>query len=151
MTKKELLESLVITEVKTSRHFNLSESDLSKTYGEGKWSVRQLLHHLADTELIFHTRLKKLIAEPKQVIWPSNQDDWDSTFAYADEPLGVKKQAYEIVRKLNYELVDKYYDRFKQKEFVHSEAGLRTLEEEFKRIALHNEKHLQHIETALSK
>lgn len=151
MTKEELLEQLLASKSETSKYFDLSASDLAKTHREGSWNIRQILHHLTDTEMILHTRIKKVIAEPRQVVWNCGQDDWNNVFGYVDEPLGNKKQAYEICRDLNYELVEKCYDQFQQKEFVHSEMGLRTVKDEFEKIAWHNEKHLEQIRHALSK
>lgn len=151
MTKKELLQQLQDTKTETSKYFDLSQSGLSRTHHEESWNIRQILHHLADTEMILHTRIKKIIAEPRQVVWNCEQDDWNEAFGYIDESLGIKKQAYEICRDLNYELIEKYYDQFHQKEFVHSEMGLRTVKDEFEKIGWHNEKHLEQIRKALSK
>jgi hypothetical protein len=149
MTKYELLKQLQTTKTETSRYFDLSETDLAETHYEGSWNIRQILHHLADTEVILHTRIKKIIAEPKQVVWNCEQNDWNDTFGYFDEPLGVKKQAYEICRQLNCELIEQFYDKFWQKEFVHSEMGLRLVKDEFEKIGWHNEKHLEQIRKAL--
>ena len=142
---------LNVTKKQTMDCFALPESDLNKTYGEGKWSVRQILHHLTDCELLFHGRLKKIIAEPKQVIWAFNQDDWNEAFDYKNETLKGKKGVFEMCRDLNYELMDKFYETYIDKEFVHNETGLRTLKEEFEKVALHNQKHLDQIEMALKK
>jgi hypothetical protein len=46
-------------------------------------------------------------------------------------------------------LVEKFYQQLGHKQFVHSETGLRTLKDEFEKIAMHNERHLQQIEIAL--
>jgi DinB superfamily len=151
MTKNELLQQLAATKSETGKYFGLSELDLAKTHYEGSWNIRQILHHLADTEMILHTRIKKIIAEPKQVVWNCEQDDWDAAFGYANEPLGVKKQAFEISRQINIELIDSFYDKFSDKEFVHSETGLRTLKDECEKIASHNETHLEQIRRALGK
>ena len=129
----------------------MTSDKFSKTYGQGKWNVRQILHHLTDTEILFHGRLKKIIAEPKQVIWAFNQDQWDAAFQYIDADLGNKKAVYEMCRDLNYELIDKCYDDFWKKEFVHNETGLRTLKDEFEKVALHNQTHNNQIKTALEK
>lgn len=149
MTKTEILELLIDTKSESIRYFDLPETELNKTYGEGKWSVRQILHHLTDTEYLFIGRLKKIIAEPKQVIWAFNQDDWNMAFDYLNEPLTGKKELFSICREMNYALIEKYYDRFYQKEFVHNETGLRTLQLEFAKVALHNQSHNEQIKKAL--
>jgi hypothetical protein len=150
MSKTELLEVLKSTKAETVSYFSLSENELSKSYGKGKWNVRQILHHLTDTEFLFAGRLKKIIAEPKQVIWAFNQDEWDKVFDYEYAPLHGKKEIYEVCREMNYVLTDKYYDLFLHKVFVHSETGLRTLKDEFEKVAIHNKSHNEQISKALS-
>ena len=149
MTKTELLKLLQDTKSATINHFDLSENELNKTYGDGKWTVRQILHHLTDTEYLFLGRLKKIIAEPKQVIWAFNQDDWNNTFDYLNEPLTGKKELYSLCREMNYQLIEKYYDGYFQKEFVHIETGLRNLYMEFEKVAEHNQSHNKQIKKAL--
>ena len=149
MNKKELLELLQITKMETISFFDLTDNELSQTYGKDKWNIRQILHHLTDTEILFCGRLKKIIAEPRQVIWAFNQDDWNKAFGYINKPFGNQKQVFGMCRDLNYELIDKYYDEFWMKEFVHNETGLRTLKDEFEKVALHNNGHINQIKLAL--
>jgi uncharacterized damage-inducible protein DinB len=42
----------------------LSKDDLQKTYREGAWSVQQLVHHVADMQLLHFFRMKKALTEP---------------------------------------------------------------------------------------
>ena len=151
MTKSELLNLLILTQKVTLKFFDLSENELDKPYSSEKWNVREILHHLVDTEILFQGRLKKIIAEPKQVIWAFNQDEWNFAFNYKNEPLKNKKQVFELCRNLNYELIDKFYDNYCEKEFVHNETGLRTLKNEFEKVGTHNHRHNQQIEIALTK
>lgn len=150
MNKTEILHLLQDTKSFTISCFDLSNSELNKNYGDGKWTIRQILHHLTDTEYLFVGRLKKIMAEPKQVIWAFNQDEWNETFDYINEPLTSKKELYSLCREMNSELIEKYYDQFKGKEFVHSITGLRTLQMEFEKVALHNYSHNEQIKIALA-
>ena len=91
MNKTEILQLLQDTKSFTIPCFDLSNIELNKNYGEGKWTIRQILHHLTDTEYLFLGRLKKIMAEPKQVIWAFNQDEWNETFDYINEALTSNK------------------------------------------------------------
>ena len=150
MTKTEILQLLQDTKSFTIPCFDLSNIELNKNYGDGKWTIRQILHHLTDTEYLFVGRLKKIMAEPKQVIWAFNQDEWNVTFDYVNESLTSKKELYSLCREMNRELIEKYYDQFKDKEFVHSITGLRTLQMEFEKVGLHNHTHNEQIKIALA-
>gem|GEM_PF-244569 len=129
--------------------FDFDEQLLNRTNGEGKWSVRQILHHLCDSELVFLDRMKRIIAGPRQVVWAYDQDLWNSAFGYAQAPLGEKKHLFRMLRQFNMELVDKFIDKLREREFVHSEAGIRKLGEEMERISVHNRDHLHQIQIAL--
>lgn len=151
MNKTELLSLLKETQFETLQYFELSALEWQRVYGEGKWNVRQILHHLTDTEYLFLGRLKKIIAEPKQVIWAFNQDDWNQTFNYLNASLNGKKELYSLCRDMNYQLIDSYYNDYFNKEFIHNETGLRTLQMEFEKVALHNQSHNNQIKLALAK
>src|SRR5260370_106204 len=49
-----------------------------------KWSAREVICHLADTELVFAFRLRQALAEPYHVIQPFDQDAWASRYAIYD-------------------------------------------------------------------
>src|SRR5262249_42236165 len=65
----------------------------------GKWSVREVFCHLADTEIVFAFRLRQALAEPHHVIQPFEQDDWAKTYSAfgATSALAV----FETVRQWN--------------------------------------------------
>jgi DinB superfamily len=149
MHKTELLQLLHTTKLDTLPFFDLADGALAKAYGPGKWTVRQILHHLTDTEMLLHERLKRIIAGPKQVVWAFDQDAWDHAFDYAHAPLGNKKQVYALCRELNIQLIETYYDSHGPQEFVHSETGLRTVKDEFEKVALHNQGHIGQVRRAL--
>jgi hypothetical protein len=150
MTRTELLNLLTATKEQTLNFFILSEPDLSKQYAIGKWSIKEILHHLTDTEVLLHVRLKKIIAEPRQVIWAFNQDDWNTAFDYKHASLHNKELIFQLFRDLNYELIEKFYDNYGSKEFIHNETGLRTLKDEFEKVGMHNHAHNQQILQALA-
>ncbi len=151
MTKSELLKELAETKARTAKYFDLSQEDLKRTYGPGKWNVRQILHHLTDAEILMNGRIKKVIAEPFQVIWAFNQDDWDKAFQYATAPLTGKKEQFLLFRNLNTTLAEEFHENLGEKTFVHNETGKRTQSIEFQKIASHCKGHLDQIERALQK
>jgi hypothetical protein len=140
---------LIETQQQTELFFNLSETDLKKTYGENKWNIRNILVHMADAESVLHERIKRIIAEPKQVIWAFDQDRWSEKLDYENFPLEISKSLYSANRESIIFLADKYYEKNGHMEFVHSQSGIRTLKDEFDKVAKHNLSHLNQIELAL--
>lgn len=140
---------LIETQQQTELFFNLSETDLKKTYGKNKWNIRTILVHMADAESVLHERIKRIIAEPKQVIWAFDQDLWSEKLDYENFPLEISKYLYSANRESIIFLADKYYKKNGDMEFVHSQSGIRTLKDEFDKVAKHNLGHIDQIELAL--
>ncbi len=145
----QLIRDLEATRDETLKYFDLGEEDLARTYGPGKWSVRFLLHHLADSETVFNDRIRRVLSEPRQVIWVYDQDAWAKGLDYARVPLELSRRIYESVRAAVIYFAGIHYEKDGHLEFVHSATGLRTLKDEFDKVAWHNAHHLQQIRTAL--
>lgn len=149
-TEATLLRELQRTRDETMRYFSLGDADLVRTYGSGKWSIRFLLHHLADSETVFLYRIRRVVCEPGQVIWVYDQDAWAKGLDYEHLPLDMSKRLYEPTRAAIIYYAGQHYDRSGSREFVHSTTGLRTLKDEFDKVASHNEHHLGQIRAALA-
>ena len=145
----DLINLLTDNKNETEKYFDLSEEDLAKTYAQGKWSIKQILVHLADADSVLLDRIKRVISEPKQVIWAFDQDLWSENMDYKNFPLEISKAVYLANRQMVIHLAEKYYETLGQKEFVHSETGLRTLKDEFDKVVWHNQGHLEQIKLAL--
>jgi hypothetical protein len=146
----QLIDQLEATRDETLQFFGLGDDDLARTYGTGKWSVRFILLHIADSETVLFERIRRTLSEPRQVLWVYDQDAWASGLDYANVPLDIYRGVYEAVRKAIIYYAGKYYESKGHLEFVHSVTGVRTLKDEFEKVASHNEHHLSQIRAALS-
>jgi hypothetical protein len=146
----ELISELERTRDETLRYFALGEDDLARTYAPGKWPVRFILLHLADSETVLFDRIRRVLSEPRQVLWVYDQDAWAAGLDYSRVPLDMYRRIYEAVRSAMMYYASQYYEHKGHLEFVHSVTGVRTLKDEFDKVASHNEHHLAQIRTALS-
>jgi hypothetical protein len=147
----DIITRLEGTRDRTLQYFELSNDELAQCYAPGKWSVRFILHHLADGETVLNDRIRRTISEPRQVLWAFNQDAWATGLDYSQMPLDLSRQIYEATRAGIIHLARQHYDTSGQLEFVHSETGVRTLRDEFDKVAAHNKHHLDQIELALKR
>src|SRR6266516_4129272 len=138
MTPTELIQALERTRDETVRCFSLSGGDLARSYAPGKWSVAYILHHLSDSESVFFERIRRVLSEPRPVLWVMDQDAWAKGLDYSRVPLDVSRRVYES-------------ERSGHLEWVHSVDGVRTLQDEFDKVATHNEHHLGQIRVALGR
>jgi hypothetical protein len=146
----QLIEQLEATRDETLRYFALGEADLARTYAPGKWPVRFILLHLADSETVLFDRIRRVLSEPRQVLWVYDQDAWAKGLDYSRVPLGISRKVYDAVRSAIVYYAGMYYEEKGQLEFVHSVTGVRTLKDEFDKVASHNEHHLAQIRKALA-
>jgi hypothetical protein len=147
----QLIRELEATRDETLKYFDLSERELAQSYGPGKWPVRFILLHLSDSETVLFDRIRRILSEPRQVIWAYNQDAWARGLDYAQVPLELSRRVYEAVRAATMYYAGRYYESKGGLEFVHSETGVRTLKDEFDKVAEHNEHHLTQIRQALGR
>jgi DinB family protein len=145
----QLIQDLEKTRGETLKYFSLDERDLTRTYGPGKWSIRFVLHHLADSETVLFERIRRVLSEPRPVVWVFDPDAWAKGLDYSQVPLDISRQVYESVRKAIIYYAGLYYEGKGHLEFVHSVTGVRTLKDEFDKVASHNEHHLEQIRLAL--
>ena len=145
-----LIRKLEITREETLRYYSLPQSDLERSYAPGKWPVRYILHHLSDSETVLFDRIRRVLSEPRQVLWVYDQDAWASGLDYAQVPLDLSRRVYHSVRDAIIYYAGNYYEEKGHLEFVHSVTGVRTLKDELDKVASHNEHHLTQIRLALN-
>lgn len=75
---------------------NLGESDLDRPYRPGGWTVRQVVHHLADSHLNAYVRTKLALTEASPTIKPYDQDGW-ANLPDSRLPVAVSLQLLEAV------------------------------------------------------
>jgi len=145
----DIVDRLESARTQTLKYFDLDDASLARTYQPGKWTVKFLLHHLADAETVLFDRIRRVISEPRQVIWAFDQDAWSQGLDYSGMPLEISQRMYDAVRSGVIYQARLNYEKNGHLEYVHSEAGIRALKDEFDKVAWHNEHHLAQIETAL--
>jgi hypothetical protein len=149
MDAATLVKQLEITRDRTLQHFALGDDALAREYAPGKWPVRYLLHHLADAETVLYERIRRVISEPRQVIWVFDENAFAKGLDYSTVPLSMSRAIYESVRAANIYYTRLHYEKNGHLEFVHSVTGVRTLRDEMEKVASHNAHHLDQIAAAL--
>jgi DinB family protein len=147
----QIIQSLEATRDETLEHFHLGDPELASCYAPGKWPVRFILHHLADAETVLFDRIRRVLSEPRRVLWAFDQDGWARGLDYAERPLELSRRIYEATREGVIYYARTSYAENGHLEFVHSETGVRTLKDEFDKVAWHNEHHLAQIRAALAR
>src|SRR3954453_7831944 len=75
------------------------------TIAPGQWSVRQIVAHLADAELVGAHRLRAVIAEENPVLTAFDQDAWTRNLDYAKRKPKTSLETFRRLRAENWELL----------------------------------------------
>ncbi|MBO1206313.1 YfiT family bacillithiol transferase [Staphylococcus nepalensis] len=128
---------------------DLNESELSKQYREGSWTVRQLVHHIADSQINMYQRLKLSLTDNNPMVEPFIQDEWVEV---EDNNLPVEC-SLRIMEGINERIVAVGHtlttDDLKRT-FTLKGEGKNQVSEQIAKLAWHEAHHLAHIKIALS-
>src|SRR3954464_11486942 len=78
----EVLEMTAVTIARLIR--NSDAAQLTREPAPGKWSIRDIICHLADCEITFAFRLRQTVAETHHVIQPFDQGAWGDPYGKLD-------------------------------------------------------------------
>jgi uncharacterized damage-inducible protein DinB len=124
----------------------LSEADMSVPEAAGKWSILQVLRHLADSELVWAWRLRQVLAQDRPPLTGYDQDAWAERLHYVDAPTGESLEEFEIVRRGNLRLLAAATPADLERAGVHIERGEESVEHMVRLYAGHDLLHLRQIE-----
>ena len=110
----------------------------------GKWSVREIVAHLADSEIAWSWRLRQAYGEEHSTIQPFDQDAWSRI--YAVYSLAQARACFEALRAWNVAFVGGLSEADKQRPVTHPERGEETLWTIVQIMAGHDLHHLASLE-----
>lgn len=113
----------------------------------GKWSIRTVVCHLADTEIVISDRFRRVIAEDEPTIIAFNQEAWAAKLDYRKRKISQAVETYRRLRAENYELLKDQPEEVFQRTGIHSEEGRITLLNLLQTYAQHDESHARQIQS----
>ena len=123
----------------------LSDEQLDTPYRPEGWTLRQTVHHIADSHINTLTRFKLALTEDEPpTIRPYYEDRW-ADLADSRMPVLVSLGIIDGVHARLVEVLRNMSDEDFQKEFVHPETGNWTLEKALALYAWHSKHHTAHI------
>ena len=148
--QKWLEDTSTYTERLRAEVDSLTDEELNKTYREGSWNVRQLVHHIADSQLNMYQRLKLALTDDNPKVPEFIQDEWavlpDSKLP-VEGSIKILEGINEHVVALGNSLTEDQLKRV----FTHQVNGEISVGKKIAKLSWHEEHHLAHIKIALSK
>ena len=125
----------------------ITPEELDAKPGPDRWSTREILHHLADSEMTAAVRLRLLLAQDRPTIHGYDQDQFARTLHY-DRPHETSLELFRWSRESTAELLELLTPEEWLREGTHTEAGPFGVEAWLKTYAGHAHRHARQISEA---
>ena len=122
----------------------LEDPQLDTPYREGGWTVRQVVHHLADSHMNSYVRFKLALTECEPVIKPYDEAAW-AALPDSRMPVDVSLTLTWSLHERWVELLESMTEEDFQKKFVHPERGVQDLATTLALYDWHSRHHTAHI------
>jgi hypothetical protein len=115
--------------------------------GEGEWTAREVIHHLADSESMAYIRLRRLIAEDDPLIQGYDEPEWARRLHY-DRPIAASLAVLPAVRAASLQLLESLAPAEWARTGTHTESGPYSVEGWLEIYAAHPTEHADQIRRA---
>ena len=150
LTGQEPLKIQAATPKKLERLLaGASAAKLRKRPAPDKWSVAEIIAHLADVEIVVGWRVRSILGAPGTPIQAFDQDAWVEAGHYAERSPRASVAQLKAVRDANLALYKSLSPEQWKHYGMHSERGQESVEHIVRIIAGHDLNHLQQIERIL--
>jgi hypothetical protein len=129
----------------------LPTSKLRKRPAPDKWSVSEIVAHLADAEIVGGFRMRLILGAPGIPVAAFDQDSWVISGHYEKRDPRKSVEQFRVVRDANLALLKSLKPEQWKHYGLHSERGQETIEHIVRMFAGHDLNHLQQIERILAK
>jgi hypothetical protein len=123
----------------------LTPPQLRRPEQPGKWSIGQILHHLADSEVAWAWRIRLILAQDRPQLTGYDQDLWAERLHDDEEDPLEALELFAVLRRMNLQLVQRASPADLKRVGVHVERGEESLEHILRLNAGHDLLHLRQI------
>ena len=122
----------------------LDDPQIDTPYREGGWTVRQVVHHIADSHLNSYVRFKLALTEYEPIIKPYDEEAW-AALPDSRMPIDVSLTLTWALHERWVELLESMSEKDFQKKFVHPQRGVQDLATALALYDWHSRHHTAHI------
>jgi hypothetical protein len=144
--RKEMIDQITETPVKfRAAVAGFTEQQFDTPYREGGWTVRQLVHHLADSHMNAYIRFKLALTEDEPTIKTYEQERWAETVDSRTAPAEISLSLLDGLHHRWAMLLRAMSAADFARRFTHPEHGKMTLERLLGLYAWHGRHHTAHV------
>ena len=124
----------------------LSALQIVQAEAAGKWAVRDVFNHLADSELVWGYRLRMVLAQERPTLTGYDQDLWAERLHYEHVDVKMALDRFTVLRRSNLTLLDRASDADLNRVGLHAERGEESLRHMIRLYAGHDLLHLRQLD-----
>ena len=125
---------------------SFSKKQVSQRPEPGKWSITEILAHLADSEIVLSWRMRLVICQNGAPMQAADQNVWAQTLDYARQDPKVSLEIFRVLRENNLRMLEVLPKKLWENYGMHSEHGKQTLAHMVRMYAGHDLNHLAQVE-----
>jgi hypothetical protein len=125
----------------------VSAGEMDAREAPGEWSPREIVHHLADSEMTSAIRLRRLIAEENPEISGYDQEEFARRLYY-DRPIDPSLAAFNAARMSTADILERLTDEEWASQGTHSESGAYSVYDWLEIYSVHAHEHADQIRRA---
>ena len=111
----------------------------------GKWSAREIVHHLGDSETTSAIRIRQLLTQDEPLIQGYDQDQFATRLRYNERDMAPALEAFRCARETTMQLLPSLSEDDWRRAGTHTESGRYTLEDWLRIYAAHAHNHAAQI------
>jgi DinB superfamily len=131
--------------LKTLIH-RLSPRELKWKPEPGKWSIAEIVAHLADAEIVGSWRMRSVLGANGTAIQPFDQDRWASVFQYGKRDAKQSLEVFRVLRENNLVMLKGLPRETWDNYGMHAERGKETIAHIARMFAGHDANHVLQVE-----
>jgi hypothetical protein len=116
----------------------------------GKWSVAQIVTHLAEGELVVAWRYRQMLERSGSSITAYDQDTWEQLGDYANADASASLELFRLLRERNLQLLNRLSPEQWEMFGVHAERGKESVRHLARMMAGHDVNHLEQVRRILN-
>ena len=124
----------------------LTSAQLAYRPAPGKWSIQEIISHLADTEMVMGCRARWIAFEDHPTLVPFDQEKWATGRAREKETLAETLERFRLLRRSQARLFRHASKKDFRRTGFHPERGIVTLRVQLETLAGHDLNHLEQIQ-----
>jgi hypothetical protein len=112
----------------------------------GKWSIAEIVAHLADVEIVASWRMRSVLGANGTAIQPFDQDSWASVFQYGKRDVKQSLEVFRVLRENNLAMLKSLPPESWEQYGMHAERGKETIAHLARMFAGHDTNHVLQVE-----